>query len=110
MYPGENCRSRRLNNSKNTVNIVIQVSAVHPSSTKHQRTHSKRKGSLVRTKYTRLQPVLEGLHRNYSRYRTHTVRVPQGYYVGGIHLHMVYAPIVEVSILINFPSSKCIRM
>jgi len=73
MYPGENCRSRRLNNSKNTVNIVIQVSAVHPSSTKHQRTHSKRKGSLVRTKYTRLQPVLGGLHRNYSRYRTHNV-------------------------------------
>jgi hypothetical protein len=109
MYPGENCRSRRLNYSKNTVNIEIQVSAVHPNSTKHQRTPSKRKGSLVRTKYTRLQPVLGGLHRNYSRYRTHKVRVPQGYYVIRIHQHMLYAPIVEVSILVNFPSSKCIR-
>jgi len=25
MYPGENCRSRRLNYSKNTVNIVINT-------------------------------------------------------------------------------------
>ena len=73
-HGGRDCRRERYSNTVLPVQLVVQVSAVHPSSPERLRNPSERNGSWVHSTQTRWELVLGPLHRNSSRYRSRKVR------------------------------------